>query len=470
MSTMDQTWPAEPLRAVSIWVPGSRVRITGVDGDQVRLLGGSGPWYPDGLQPVVSGEWLVIQAWEDSPVLDDLTISLPRGKAWVVELNTWNGSAEVTGLQGRFFIAAGRGDIRVADCRGMFSLRTGDGNIDMESCTEETVPERPPSPPNMGAFAQSSDLGDLTIPGPQDWMKWETQDWNAWGMQFGGHARRWAQQFSQFWNQVNWFPMKAGFNLSTGKGNARLRRIETSRLSMHTAKGDVRLEEGAVASLLASSSHGDIEVTGVLPGQAWEMKTSHGDILLTLPADAQARLDAATRHGDLRSEVALVRVARPGPESRGGGRMVGTLGPSEGARAQVSLVTQDGDITVRLGPASQRSPDPAQAVSEPVPAAAAEPQPAVEPESREGAAGPGGVVETAARESAPESPEVPPAAPEPAEDPIMAVLQALRDGSITVEEADRLLQNQIGAGPSASGNPPSARPRRPFFMPWASPK
>jgi hypothetical protein len=44
------------------------------------------------------------------------------------------------------------------------------------------------------------------------------------------------------------------------------------------------------------------------------------------------------------------------------------------------------------------------------------------------------------------------ASPEtPTEDPAMAILQALQDGSITVEEADRLLQSRhIRVGPTAS--------------------
>ena len=50
--------------------------------------------------------------------------------------------------------------------------------------------------------------------------------------------------------------------------------------------------------------------------------------------------------------VPLVRVARPGPEARRGGRMVGTLGQSEGKPAQVTLVVANGDIRIDLQPAT----------------------------------------------------------------------------------------------------------------------
>lgn len=172
----------------------------------------------------------------------------------------------------------------------------------------------------------------------------------------------------------------------------------------------------------------------------------YGDIDLTLPADAQGRLDAATRKGDLRSDVPLVRVARPGPESHGGGRMVGALGSAESARAQIDLVTQHGDISIHLGPASRRTPVPDSQPAE----AASSSGPAVQPEGVEGEAYPTADVQNVETNPATTENNHPvevQAAVEPrTEDPALAILQALEDGLINVEEADRMLQELPRAG------------------------
>jgi hypothetical protein len=112
-------------------------------------------------------------------------------------------------------------------------------------------------------------------------------------------------------------------------------------------------------------------------------------VLLKLPGNAAAQVEAVTGMGQVHSDWPLVRVGRPGPVGAGSQRMVGAWG-EEHRRARVVLRTGVGDIRLCQGPVHSE------------PAA--------------------------------------PSAPPPAADERRAVLESLARGEITVEEADALLR------------------------------
>jgi hypothetical protein len=464
MTTVDQAWPAEALDAISIWAPRSQIQIVGTDENQVRLQASDDGWYPQVTQPGTGSRWLLFHYWDDHASPSQLTLMIPKNKAWVLELSAWKGNLDIRDVQARLMIANQKGDIRVSGCRGIAMIKTGDGNVEVDGWIEQEMPERPPMPPEQSGFqAPGTDQSGFRIPGPQEWFDWSPQEWTSWGTQFGGQARMWAQQFEHFWNLAGWQWPRSGLSLYAGKSDVRLRRADTRSCTVHTSKGNIRMEDNIIASLRISTHHGDIEVSSTYPTEAWDLKNSHGNIRLSLPADAQVRLDAATREGNLHSEIPLVRVARPGPESRRGGRMVGTLGAPETAKAQVSLVTMHGDIEVFLRSGGRRAPaaqpaaawqpapvSPVSPIIPPAPVAPAAPETPPAPPAEEDSTAQGIVdlahqqIQEAGPSVATESPAVE-AVPAP-QDPVMAILQALSEGAISVEEADRLLERQLSSG------------------------
>jgi hypothetical protein len=461
MGNYDQTWPAESLDAISLWIPRSQVKIKGSDENLVRLSGSDdGGWAPQMIQPEINGRWLNLRYWDEHSSPGEVVLSVPRDKAWVIELSAWKGDVEIRDVLGRLMIAVQRGSIDMVRCRGMATINTGDGNLNVSGWKEQPVPDRPPTVAQpAGTSPAEPGFEDFQIPGPQEWFDWGPKDWTDWGTRFGGQARVWAQQFGHFWHQMGWQWPKSGLSLHAGKSDVMLTDVEAQACTIRTSKGDARVEDGAIDNLIVSSSHGDILVEGVYPLQTWDLKTTQGDIRLSLPADAQVRLDAATRQGDLHSEIPLVRVARPGPESRRGGRLVGTMGTAETARAEISLATLHGDIEIVRGKATRRAPaaqsaanQPGQAwqmppVTPPVPPVPPiPPTPPIPPGDYDPTAE--GIVDLA-NQVVPEAgsgvglaePESEQAQP----DPVMAILQALREGAISVEEADRLIESQLAS-------------------------
>ena len=471
MSANENAWPMQAVNAVSVWLTRGNIEVIPVDGDQVRV--DSQNW--SGLASAATLEqaagWLMVHEWDDHQPPIDLTLSLPREKAWVLELSTGHGNVHAEGVKARFLVAVGHGDIEMTGCQGVFVVKAGSGSVDLEGCSEQDVPERPADPQLQPDFqAPAGAAAGPKIPEPRDWFDWGPVEWKDWGLQIGDQARVWARQFGHFWNQFEWQWPKSGVNLRTGKGDIHLSGIEARSCRVRASSGDLQFEGGAVTNLSASTSRGDLAVLSVYPGGAWELQSTHGDLRLGLPADAQARLDAATRQGDVRSEIALVRVARPGPESRHGGRMVGSLGPSEGARATIGLQTLRGDIDIRLWPPSrQPAPPPSAAAAE----QNREPEPAATgPEP----AGPtaAGIVDLARQPvadpaPAPASGAAAPTAAEPAQavpaapaDPAMTILQALSEGKISVDEAERLLK-ALPQG-STEAQPAADKARRAGFL------
>jgi hypothetical protein len=349
MSDHEQTWPAQAFDAISIAGRTGQFTLEGIDGDQVRLESNSGPWFSQDLVP--AGRWLQIYLWKFANPAD-ITLRLPKNKAWVIELSAGRGNVEVNNLQTRLQVMLGKGDARIMDCTGNFDVMSGNGQVRMERCTEAEMPERPPLPqdesetesPAIGAelgSAAGTRSQKMKSKIPWDWWDWGEDDWTdwglgigeqatAWGMQFAQHAQNWAMQFSHGFGRMGWPSQKVGVNLQLGKGDVLMQDIQADGCNISLGRGDGMLDGGLIGGLNIMAGHGDVKCESVLPTGDWMIKTSHGSIDLALPADTRAQLDVATRHGDIRSDIPLVRVARPGPEARHGGRMVGTVGQVEG--------------------------------------------------------------------------------------------------------------------------------------------
>ncbi len=522
MSRIEQAWPMDAFDAINILIPETRFEIRGTPGDQVVIEGNVDDRRD--FQIDLVDRWLQIHQWE-RPRGTHLTLHLPRKKAWTVELSAWWGEIEVADVAARLQVKVGKGEIKVERCEGLFDLVSGQGNIELDNCTEKDMPAAPPRPVEVPPTTPAAPAGDSRnefrsrkgARAPWDWGNWDEQDWTQWGMQLAEQATAWANHLSRFFTQLDWKPGQARVHIQTGKGDVHARDVDATNMTLWLGKGDIKMERGVAANLEAYAGHGDIECKSILPTGDWDIRTSHGNIRLALPANTQAKLDVATRRGDIRSEIPLVRVARPGPESRHGGRMVGTVGQAEsksyapndprahirmragrwvmvdkefhfgpatesGAAAQISLATVNGDIFIELessrAPYSTRPIQPAKPAAEKAPSGAtmteenrtdtspdepASPSPATagqsvattspssvtaspssatgDPSSVTGIVDANQPVAAAATEgsAATRGPATTEGAP--AADPQLAILQALSQGQISVQEAERLLHD-----------------------------
>ncbi|HVN55672.1 MAG TPA: DUF4097 family beta strand repeat-containing protein [Anaerolineaceae bacterium] len=432
MTKIQQTWPVEAFDSIQILAYEWELNLLATEGDQVILESEESSFTPADRILEVNQGWLQMGMMEDHGGHSKFDLRLPQRKPWTVEVSTWKGKIEVHNLELRLNAALGKGELYATNCQGQFSISGGDGKVVLENCSEKEMPSRQ-NPPEFEAMSNP-----FENPSPQDpardswdWFDWSSRDWSDWGQRFSSQARVWGLKFGRMFAPMGRMVPNAGISIQLAKGDVTVERIHADSCSVAISRGNLKIQHGTVKDLALTNSHGDIECSAVLPAGSWEFQSNHGDLRIDLPADAQARIDAATRNGDIRSDIPLVRVPRPGPESRRGARMVGTVGQSRGEGAQISLLSNHGQIKIGLlKTASEYSarPEPPQEVEktiEPIAEGVA-----VEADRPEVHHEPG---QTAGRtERAPEN---------ALHQSQLLILQALRDGAISVEEAERLLNS-----------------------------
>jgi hypothetical protein len=426
MSTIENVWPADSCDGISIWTPGGDVSITGTDDEQIKLESDVEEQFPRPDVGQIAGRWLLIRLFGRRPDEGEFALHLPKDKKWVVQLSAARGDVSISDIQARLRVDLQRGDVQVENCQGIFTIAAGQGDIKLERCAEMEMPELPPQPDGSLDFRIPPFPEGTVNVGPGRHWRWDNaEDWATWGMEVANQARNWGQQFRQIFGSVGWISQKDGVSLHVGHGDANLETVETSACAIRLGSGDTTIEDGWIASLQVKTGRGDIQCDSVMPAREWAIETAHGDINLSLPANAQARLDVATRHGSIHSDVPLVRVGRPGPEARYGGRMVGTMGKSDADTAEISLVAMHGDIQVDVE--SAPSPYTGKQAFQYTPA-----QPAAAPAV--GAT----VTESAAAEQTAPAMEHAGTSEQSTE---MAILQSLSEGKISAAEAEQLLRN-----------------------------
>ena len=194
-----------------------------------------------------------------------------------------------------------------------------------------------------------------------------------------------------------------GLAVQTGKGDIELEDFDVKTCSISTARGDARLKQGRVGNFYAKIISGDINCESLLPAGDWNIRANRGDVHLSLSADTRTRLDVTTRHGEITSKTPLVRVTRQGPESWHGGRMVGSIGANtDGKLPEIKVSTLNGDIEIKTESGESK------------------------------------YYEKTENENSPAVPVIPQSVS--VYDTPLAVLTALSDGKISVDEAERLLR------------------------------
>ena len=255
-----------------------------------------------------------------------------------------------------------KGDVSAEGVQGLREVHTGKGDVSISELA--------------GGLQVRTGFGDVSV-----------HDWQAPTAPNGGrHAIR------------------------TGSGDVSISRSQASSLEVHTGRGDCAFNQIASTDLRVHSGSGDVALDGDPATGKWDVRTGKGDLSVRTPARA-ARIEAATRHGDISSDLPQVKAARPGPASPRGGRFISVLGDEP--RAEILLDTGHGDISVRLAGAPLQAPATTEvihAVAELVPAA---------PEIR--------------------TPTITPQADPKAT--ALAVLESLSRGELSVTEAEALLRS-----------------------------
>lgn len=209
------------------------------------------------------------------------------------------------------------------------------------------------------------------------------------------------------------------FEFEAGDQGVRLTRrgapvFEASDAGVRFAKGNFAFEASdAGMRIKRGSKAGEM---GVAPGD-YDVETTNGDISLHVPVDTPLRIEALVNGGDVRSDIPLVSVGRPGPRGSTQ-RLVGGTNPSAGPRLNLRVRADRGDIRIRAvryapqAPAAPRAPAAPDAPTTPIPP----------------------------RPPAPPTPPEPPTPKTEREERMQAILESLASGSLSVAEAEKLIE------------------------------
>lgn len=381
----EYTWSADAFDAIRITAANGEFHINGVEGNKVLVEGSDHSRRSFGTEPRIVGRWLYLNPFGGG---SEWSVDLPRSKAWTIQVQCASGEVEIEDVHARIEVQLGSGDVNVENCRGTFNVRAGSGDVRMENCSQSEVPAAPEQPateqeasmpgmpPGVPPIPPTPPPGMSEPPPippvppippfgvnvrvkrgrhaehPDEWEEYG-QEWEEWGERFGAQVSNWAENLSRSFSFGFKFSSEDevqsdGLHVRLGSGDVQLEEIDALVVSARVGNGDVQIEQGRIAELDVENSRGDVQIEGVLPTKAWELVTRHGDVHMVLPGDAYARIDAATRHGDIDCDAPLVRVGRPGPGSRHGGRMVGTIGEGQGEPVDIHLESQHGDIHIEV--------------------------------------------------------------------------------------------------------------------------
>ena len=328
--TLQQAFPAKgSLRVVC---DHGSLNITPADDNSLRVVvhkklyaksQGDADKYNEGTKPqiTVNGDSVLLNANTngagDHAVQADMDIFVPRGAA--VDVASKRGDVTVNGRKADVKISLQRGDVTLDDIGGSVKL-----NMD------------------KGSVRATKIAGDLDIEGRVDNV---TVDEVAGAVHLTGDFFD-DMRLSKIAGTMTFKSSRSDVTFASVPGE-----IEISGDSMRgneikgpsrvvTRSKDIHLE-GITGDLQVDNSNGDVEVHAAdkLPVGKMNINGKHGDVMLTLPANAGFQIDATTRKGDITSDFGALNVDRSGGASRANG----TVG--NGA-AKLQITTDTGDIHI----------------------------------------------------------------------------------------------------------------------------
>ncbi|RIK43424.1 MAG: hypothetical protein DCC58_09605 [Chloroflexi bacterium] len=406
----------------------------------------------------------------------ELTVRIGSGNLnlqrcnYLIVTNIGKGDLQVIECDGEIRTQTGSGNVQLTSCSGSFVARTGSGDIYVNRPHEQLLSINTASgnvlvrDGNVLGMAISVSRGDISSTARlQLPPRGEGFDDEQFGEAFGaaeGDLQGLEQRIARVVEDAiakagpNFMPgldqkvaravedaiAKAGpslrsadFGIVADDHGLRITRggtpiFEADERGLRFKKGNFAFEAGDSGLRIkrgGSAGHGP-----VAPG-TFDLETHSGNIILDVPYGAPMRVEALVTSGEVRSDVPLVTVGRPGPRGSTQ-RYVGGTTPGDDLRMNLRLKTDRGDIRVRAVHAVV-PPSP--------PAPPAQPSQPMAPTTHEAAT-------VAVHQSSTPTPATtaePIVAPAPKplterEQRMQAILQALADGTLSIAEAERLLQ------------------------------
>jgi hypothetical protein len=194
-----------------------------------------------------------------------LEVRIPRDAD--VEISSGDGSVEVDAITGSLDVATGDGSIAARGARGNVRLHSGDGSIDARDLD--------------GKIDASTGDGKVSVRGARGNIRLHSGDGSIDGGDLDGNV-----------------------DASSGDGNVRLAgRFDA--LTVHTSDG----------KLVANVSPGSRMM------QPWHLETGDGNVVLELPRELGARIEASTDDGHVTSTIPLQQLGKShvAGEINGGG-------------------------------------------------------------------------------------------------------------------------------------------------------
>jgi hypothetical protein len=426
MNNLRQTWPMSAFDAINIKAGGCKIVLQGTDENLVTLEGDVNENNRN-YRLIESGRWLNIFIPHDHS--SKISLKLPTSKAWVTEIFAGKADIEARNIRARLQIMLGDGNINIEEHTGKLVIVSGHNNFHLNHFIRSEVPETPAMPQQKPESENRS---------ARNWLRWDETEWQRWGEGLGEKIGWWAMDFSRLFDGSNIDVRNADISIQTGNGNVELAEIEAKTGLLRISNGNLKLQQVYVDNLDTILSHGNVDGKSLVPSGNWAIKSSHGNVRFSLASNVSARLDMATRNGDIHSEIPLVRVTRQGPETNHGKRMVGSIGPTaEGNLPEIRIVANHGNIDIdsrspesqpaaRLDNITFQPPAPEALVEAPVTAATA--------------AATATAVAAPVKEAEIVNPEKPTEQPLEANTP-QAILEALSKRKISVTEAEQLLKS-----------------------------
>lgn len=243
-----------------------------------------------------------------------------------VDVETAGGSLTLRDIEGTVRGQTAGGSVEVGQVAGPVNVETAGGSIRVESAGDSVSAETAGGSIHVdgvtgGLMAQTSG-GDITVRGVAQTVEAETSGGDIEIEDIGGRVT-----VRTSGGDIIGQGLHVAVDAQTSAGDIELRDVQ-ARITAETSVGDVVVESSA---------------TEYAADPALQLRTSHGDIELTLRSSLQASIHAEVRgsgRDDIRSDVALTREGGNGDPLRATGAMNGG-GPA------IELETSGGGIRIR---------------------------------------------------------------------------------------------------------------------------
>lgn len=331
--TIEQSFPAGgSLRIVS---DRGTINVTPADGNTIRVAVHKKLYannqddankYNEGTKPQITlnGSNMLLNANTngagDHGVQADMDVFVPRDAA-----------VEVASKRGDVSISTRKADVKLTVQHGDIALNEITGSAKMSL--------------DKGSIRASNISGDVDIDGRVDDVTLEDVKG---AVKLNGDFFN-DIRLSKIGKTVEFKSARSDIALASVPGDLQ---ISGDSLRATDASGPMRLVtrskeihlEGVTGDIQVENANGDIEIHAAdkLPMGKMNLNGKHGDISLTIPANAGFQLDATTRKGDITTDFGSLKV----DSSSGGSHASGTVG-NGASKLQINADT--GDIRINKG-------------------------------------------------------------------------------------------------------------------------